>query len=70
VTPELLSPRIRQVEGVSWGGRASRGGRSSEMMDTVEKYFLIEALREHGNNKTNAAKALGITPRRNGCTRS
>jgi transcriptional regulator with PAS, ATPase and Fis domain len=35
------------------------------MMDSVEKYFLIEALREHGNNKTNAAKALGIT--REGC---
>ena len=31
------------------------------MMDTVEKYFLIESLREHGNNKTNAAKSLGIT---------
>ena len=26
------------------------------MMDSVEKYLLIEALREHGNNKTNAAQ--------------
>ena len=31
------------------------------MMDAVEKFFLLEALREHGNNKTNAAKTLGIT---------
>jgi Nif-specific regulatory protein len=31
------------------------------MMDSVEKFFLIESLREHGNNKTNSAKTLGIT---------
>ena len=33
----------------------------TKMMDAVEKFFLIEALRDHGNNKTNAAKSLGIT---------
>jgi Nif-specific regulatory protein len=27
----------------------------------VERWLLIEALREHQNNKTAAAKALGIT---------
>jgi Nif-specific regulatory protein len=59
-TPELLSPRIRQVEGlIARAGTAK--GTLKEMMDTVEKFFLIEALREHGNNKTNAAKTLGIT---------
>jgi Nif-specific regulatory protein len=59
-TPELLSPRIRQVEGlVSRAGVAK--GTLKEMMDTVEKFFLLEALRDHGNNKTNAAKNLGIT---------
>ena len=31
------------------------------MMDSVEKCLLLEALREHDNNKTNAAKTLGIT---------
>ena len=31
------------------------------LAEQVEKFFLIEALREHGNNKTSAAKALGIT---------
>jgi Nif-specific regulatory protein len=31
------------------------------MMDQVERHLVIEALREHDNNKTNAAKALGIT---------
>ena len=59
-TPELLSPRIRQVEGLV--GRAGVAkGTLKDMMDSVEKYFLLEALREHNNNKTNAAKNLGIT---------
>ena len=59
-TPELLSPRIRQVEGLV--GRAGvTKGTLKEMMDSVEKFFLIESLREHGNNKTNSAKTLGIT---------
>jgi transcriptional regulator with GAF, ATPase, and Fis domain len=59
-TPELLSPRIRQVEGLV--GRAGvTKGTLKDMMDSVEKFFLIESLREHGNNKTNSAKTLGIT---------
>ncbi len=59
-TPELLSPRIRQVEGLV-GRAGGPKGTLKEMMDSVEKYFLIESLREHKNNKTNAAKTLGIT---------
>ncbi len=59
-TPELLSPRIRQVEGLVTRAGTTKG-TLKEMMDSVEKFFLLEALREHGNNKTNAAKALGIT---------
>jgi transcriptional regulator with GAF, ATPase, and Fis domain len=59
-TPELLSPRIRQVEGLI--GRAGvTKGTLKEMMDSVEKFFLIESLRDHGNNKTNSARSLGIT---------
>jgi transcriptional regulator with GAF, ATPase, and Fis domain len=59
-TPELLSPRIRQVEGLVTRAGGAKGSLK-EMMDSVEKYFLLEALRDHGNNKTNAAKTLGIT---------
>ena len=59
-TPELLSPRIRQVEGLVTRAGATKG-TLKEMMDSVEKFFLIEALRDHKNNKTNAAKSLGIT---------
>ncbi len=60
VTPELLSPRIRQVEGLVMRAGTVKG-TLKDMMDAVEKFFLLEALREHNNNKTNAAKALGIT---------
>jgi transcriptional regulator with GAF, ATPase, and Fis domain len=60
VTPELLSPRIRQIEGVVDKVRPTKG-TLKEMMDQLERWLLIEALREHDNNKTAAAKALGIT---------
>jgi transcriptional regulator with GAF, ATPase, and Fis domain len=60
VTPEHLSPRVRKVEGLVVQAGAVKG-TLKEMTEQVEKYFLIEALREHNNNKTSAAKALGIT---------
>ncbi len=60
VTPEMLSPRVRQVEGMIERVRPTKG-TLKEMMDQVERWLLIEALREHQNNKTAAAKALGIT---------
>ena len=59
-TPELLSQRIRQVEGLVVRAGTTKG-TLKDMMDAVEKFFIIEALRDHGNNKTNAAKTLGIT---------
>ena len=31
------------------------------MMDRIEKRILARTLAAHGNNKTSAAKALGIT---------
>jgi len=60
VTPELLSPRIRQIEGVVDKVKPTKG-TLKEMMDQLERWLLIEALREHDNNKTAAAKSLGIT---------
>jgi Nif-specific regulatory protein len=59
-TPELLSPRVRQIEGLV-GRAGAPKGTLRERMDAVEKFFLLESLREHKNNKTNAAKTLGIT---------
>ena len=60
ITPELLSPRIRQIEGVIDRVKPTKG-TLKEMMDQLERWLLIEALREHNNNKTAAAKSLGIT---------
>lgn len=60
ITPDMLSPRIRQVEGMLERVRPTKG-TLKEMMDQVERWLLIESLREHSNNKTAAAKTLGIT---------
>ena len=60
LTPELLSPRVRQIESVLLSAGAAKGSLK-DMVDQVERHILIEALREHGNNKTAAAKTLGIT---------
>ena len=60
VTPELLSPRVRQVEGMLDRVKPTKG-TLKEMVEQVERWLLIEALREHQNNKTAAAKSLGIT---------
>jgi Nif-specific regulatory protein len=60
ITPDLLSPRVRQVEGMLDKVKPAKG-TLKEMMDQVERWLLIEALREYENNKTAAAKGLGIT---------
>ncbi len=62
VTEALLSPKIRKVESVREdAGVPKTRGSLKEIMDQVERHVVSEALREHGNNKTSAAKALGIT---------
>jgi len=60
VTADLVSPRIRKIE-ATVGDAGARQGTLKEKVEQVEKFFVLQALREHGNNKTNAAKALGIT---------
>jgi transcriptional regulator with GAF, ATPase, and Fis domain len=60
VRPEHLSPHIRKVESLV-ERIAPPQGTLKEMMDHVERWLLAQALREHGNNKTQTAAALGIT---------
>ncbi|HEY3592787.1 MAG TPA: sigma 54-interacting transcriptional regulator, partial [Polyangiaceae bacterium] len=60
VAAEHISPRMRRAEGLADRAGVTKG-TLRQMMDSVEKYFLLEALREHQQNKTSAAKALGIT---------
>ena len=60
VEPEHLSPRIRQVENIIDRVHPKKG-TLKEMMEQVEKWVLLEALREHDNNKSQTARTLGIT---------
>jgi transcriptional regulator with GAF, ATPase, and Fis domain len=60
VMPTDLSPRIRNVEGILDKIQPPRG-TLKDMIEHIEKWLLIEALREHGNNKSATAKTLGIT---------
>src|SRR5262249_18260395 len=63
VTPEHLSPRVRQAESIAekLSNLKFEGTTLKEIMDRLEKSVLIEALREHGGNKTQTAATLGIT---------
>ncbi|MCA9665758.1 MAG: sigma 54-interacting transcriptional regulator [Myxococcales bacterium] len=60
VQPEHLSPQIRRVESMVQR-IAPKKGTLKEMMESVERYLLTEALDEHGGNKTQTAATLGIT---------
>ncbi len=60
IGPELLSSRIRQVENLLDKVHPVKG-TLKQMIAQVEKWILREALKEHDNNKSATAKALGIT---------
>ena len=60
ITADMLSPQIRKVEGLL-GRVAPKKGTLKDMMEEVERWLLIEALRDHGGNKTKTAETLGIT---------
>ena len=60
VQPEHLSPKIRQAENVL-GRVAPAKGTLKEMMEQVERWMLLDALKDHNNNKSQTAKTLGIT---------
>jgi transcriptional regulator with GAF, ATPase, and Fis domain len=57
---DLVSPELRKVEGVINEAGAAKGSLK-DRVEQVEKFILLEVLREHSGNKTSAAKALGIT---------
>ncbi len=65
IGPELLSSRVFGEEGpaspAADSAQAVAGETLRETMDRYEKQLLIQALAAHGNNKTSAAKTLGIT---------
>jgi Nif-specific regulatory protein len=70
IGPELLSSRLRQANSAAEDSPITDGADDSsqsptgtlrEIMDRFEKRILVQALAAHGNNKTSAAKTLGIT---------
>jgi transcriptional regulator with GAF, ATPase, and Fis domain len=70
ITPELLSARVRKNDGkapdadnlsAAPAEEDDGSGTLREMMDRIEKRILARTLTTHGNNKTAAARALGIT---------
>lgn len=60
ITSELLSPRVRRLESLV-DEADTQPGALRDMMDQVERFLLVRSLKEHANNKTAAARALGIT---------
>ena len=70
ITPDLLSSRV--VRGQTSEATVSQAhdsaeplenpsGTLREIMDKYEKSVLVQVLAAHGNNKTSAAKTLGMT---------
>ncbi len=60
IAPDLLAQHLRQAESVV-DRIAPKKGPLKDMMDEVERFLILQCLREHGANKTRAADALGIT---------
>ena len=60
ITPDLLAPAVRKVEGLV-GRVAPKKGTLKDMIEEVERWLLQEALRDHAGNKTKTAETLGIT---------
>jgi len=70
ITPDLLSARVRKNDArpsnappaeTDAAEEDDASGTLREMMDRVERRILSRTLAAHANNKTSAAKALGIT---------
>jgi transcriptional regulator with GAF, ATPase, and Fis domain len=61
ITPELLSPSVRGATVALSPRNTATAGTLKERVDQVERVIVLEVLKEHDNNKTSAARALGIT---------
>ncbi|HYO98189.1 MAG TPA: sigma-54-dependent Fis family transcriptional regulator, partial [Polyangiaceae bacterium] len=57
---ELISARVRQIEGILLHAGTVKGNLK-DMVEHLERQILLESLREHQNNKTAAARTLGLT---------
>jgi len=60
ILPEHLPMRIRQA---SQGAKADPASTSAHRLEDIEREAILQALREHNYNRTEVAKALGISRR-------
>ncbi|HEV8549867.1 MAG TPA: sigma 54-interacting transcriptional regulator [Polyangiaceae bacterium] len=60
ITPDLLSLGVRRTGELAQES-GSAGVTLKDRVEQVERLIVLEVLRAHDNNKTSAAKALGIT---------
>ena len=59
ILPEHLPARVREAAGQT----ATAESAGAQRLEEIERQAIIEALREHGFNRTETAKALGISRR-------
>lgn len=61
ILPEQLTPRLRSE--ISDRGTARPGGTIGEKLEDQEKHAILDALRKHRFNRSETARALGISRR-------
>jgi DNA-binding NtrC family response regulator len=63
ILPEQLTPKLRAQESKESNGARLRDQLASEKLEDQEKQAILEALRKHSYNRTETARALGISRR-------
>lgn len=60
ILPEHLPARVRSVEGAP---KAAPAPQQAQRLEEMERQTILQALKEHENNRTETARALGISRR-------
>jgi DNA-binding NtrC family response regulator len=63
ILPEHLPNRVREVAGQAPPATASPGAFDSARLEEVERQAIMQTLRQHNFNRTETAKALGVSRR-------
>jgi len=63
ILPEHLLPRVRDAAVPTPAGTPALDSADAERLEEVERHAVLEALRKHGFNRTETARALGISRR-------
>jgi DNA-binding NtrC family response regulator len=63
ILPEHLPSRVRDAAGGQGATPSSRTTSEPESWEDIERNAILQALRQHNFNRTETAKALGISRR-------